>query len=365
MPDKIVSASDGALRIAVEGAAALVTLDRLNVRNALTVAMRAEVARGLPRFARDPQVYALILRSAGAGVFSAGADLREIVTFVQSCPVEAYRAAEAECRLAWQLECFTKPTVALIDGLIMGAGVGLTMYGTHRIAGEGYRFAMSGAKMGLFSDNGMACTFARMPHEIGMYLALTGRQIGRADAYWLGLATHCIPACRFDEIIAALRQAEPVDPILDSRHEDPGPAELAAFAPIIARCFSGATILEILHRLELESSANAAWAKTVAAEIRMNAPLSLAVTHRHVRAARTLDLRQTLMLDYRLARRFLASADFVEGARVALSDYDQTPVWRPSKLEDLTDAMIDSHFAALGAEDLTLPTRDELQGKRG
>jgi enoyl-CoA hydratase len=361
----MVSQADGALRITVEGAAALVTLDRLNVRNALTVAMRAELGRGLPRFARDPQVYALILRSAGAGLFSVGADLREIVTLIQSCPVEAYHAVEAEYRLAWQLECFTKPTVALIDGLIMGSGVGLTMYGTHRIAGEGYRFAMSGTKIGLFPDNGMACTFARMPHEIGMYLALTGRQIGRADAYWLGLATHCIPARRFGEIIAALRQAEPVDPLLDSRHEDPGPAELATFAPIIARCFSGETILEILFRLEHETGAEAAWAKTVAAEIKVNAPLSLAVTHRHIRAARTLDLRQTLIQDYRLARRFLADADFVEGVHVALSAQDRMPVWRPSKLEELTDAMIDGHFAGLGDDDLTLPTRDELQGTRG
>ena len=131
----------------------------------------------------------------------------------------------------------------------MGSGVGISLYGTHRVAGERYRFAMPETGIGLFPDDGVSWAFARMPDAIGMYLALTGRSIGRADAYRLGLATHCIPAARFGEIRAGLADADTVDPLLDDRHEDPGPGELEALRPVIARCFSQGTVEGIVDRL--------------------------------------------------------------------------------------------------------------------
>ena len=142
--------------------------------------------------------------------------------------VDARRALAAEYALNWPLDCFTKPTVSLIDGLVVGSGVGISLYGTHRVAGERYRFAMPETGIGLFPDDGVAYVFAQMPDMIGMYLALTGRAVGSADAYNLGLLTHCIPAGQFGEIRAAIRDADPVDPVLDARHEDPGPGELEA-----------------------------------------------------------------------------------------------------------------------------------------
>ena len=111
----------------------------------------------------------------------------------QSRRADAIKSLAAEYALNWQLECFMKPTVSLIDGVVVGSGVGISLYGTHRVAGERYRFAMPETGIGLFPDVGVAWAFARLPDEIGMYLGLTGRAIGRADAYRLGLATHCIP----------------------------------------------------------------------------------------------------------------------------------------------------------------------------
>ena len=146
----------------------------------------------------------------------------------RSRKAEAVKSLAAEYSLNWLLECFTKPTVSLIDGVVVGSGVGISLYGTHRVAGERYRFAMPETGIGLFPDDGVSWAFARMPDEIGMYLALTGRAIGRADAYRLGLATHCIPAARFGEIAAALAAADTVDDLLDERHDDPGPGELEA-----------------------------------------------------------------------------------------------------------------------------------------
>ena len=231
-------AAAGDIMIGTDHAAALVTLNRPQALNALTTAMRAAMARAFPRWARDPEIYAVVVSSASERAFCAGGDLREMTEWGRNRQADAVRSLAEEYALNWQLECFIKPTVSLIDGVAMGSGVGISLYGTHRVAGERYRFAMPETGIGLFPDDGVSWAFARMPDAIGMYLALTGRAIGRADAYRLGLVTHCIPAGRFGEIRAGLAAADTVDPLLDDRHEDPGPGELEALRPAIARCFS-------------------------------------------------------------------------------------------------------------------------------
>ena len=136
-----------------------------------------------------------------------------------------------------------------------GSGVGISLYGTHRVAGERYRFAMPETGIGLFPDDGVAWAFARLPDEVGMYLALTGRSAGRADAYRLGLVTHCLPAGHFAEVLGALQEAEPVDPVLDARHVHPGHAEQEALQPAIARCFGGDSVEAIIAALQAERGA--------------------------------------------------------------------------------------------------------------
>src|SRR5207244_12634351 len=131
-------------------------------------------------------------------------DIKETTALGRSRKAEAVKSLAAEYALNWLLDCFMKPTVSLIDGVVVGSGVGISLYGTHRVAGERYRFAMPETGIGLFPDDGVSWAFARMPDAIGMYLALTGRPIGRADAYRLGLVTHCIPADRFGEVRAGL-----------------------------------------------------------------------------------------------------------------------------------------------------------------
>ena len=173
----------------------------------------------------------MLIASSSERAFCAGGDVREMADWGRNRMAEARRSLAAEYALNWSLDRFTKPTISLIDGVVMGGGVGITLYGTHRVAGERYRFAMPETGIGLFPDDGVSRVLARLPDEIGMYLALTGRSVGPADAYRLGLATHCIPARRFGEIRAAVCDADPVDPVLDTRHEEPGPGELDAVAP--------------------------------------------------------------------------------------------------------------------------------------
>jgi len=358
------SADAGArdILLGVEGAAAIVTLNRPQALNALTDAMRVQLAARLPRWARDPQVYAILIASSSDRAFCAGGDVREMAEWGRTRMAEARRALADEYALNWALDRFVKPTISLIDGVVMGGGVGISLYGTHRVAGERYRFAMPETGIGLCPDDGVSRVLARMPDEIGMYLALTGRSVGPADAYRLKLVTHCIPAGRFGEIRAAVGDADPVDPVLDTRHEEPGPGELEEIRPVIARCFSADGVEAILERLGAQTGSSASWAAGVRAELMQRSPLSLAVTYRQMRMARGWDLRTALVHDFRLVCRFLEGEDFYEGVRAFLVDRDRAPRWQPGRLADVTPAMLERHFAPLASGDLELAPEPPLQG---
>jgi enoyl-CoA hydratase len=351
--------------IARQGAITVLTLDRASALNAVTTEMRRMIAAALTKSARDPDVYAVIVKSGGGKAFCAGGDLRELVQLAATDMVAARRSLAAEHALNWQLECFSKPHVALIDGLVVGSGVGLTLYGTHRVAGPGYRFAMPETAIGLFPDDGVMHALAGMAAGVGPYLALTGRRLERADAYVLGLVTHCITAEAFNDIEARLALAEPVDRILDGLHEDPGPGPMSAIREVVDRCFSAPTVPAIMARLDAEHGAHQTWARDVSAELSAKSPLSLALTLAYLHAAKAMDLRQTLMMDYRLAVRCLQAPDFAEGVRAAVIDKDHAPRWTPPRIDDVTPGMIDRLFRANIDDELVLPTRQEMQAARG
>lgn len=361
----MADAADETLKIEIQGSLALVTLARPKALNALTEHMRAKLSEGLWSFARDAQVYAVVVQSESPRAFSAGSDVREVIGLARSEMAAGIKTFADEYALNWQCECFSKPTVPLINGMVMGGGVGITQYGTHRVAGENYSFAMPETLIGLFPDVGACHVFARLTDHVGMYLGLTGRSIGRAEAYALGLVTHCIDSVKFEEIKSALADTWPVDTILDERDQDCGPGELAPYRKVINTCFSAPSVEEILTRLDAVSGDAREWAQGVAADLRRRSPLSLKITHRHINDAKTRDLRQTLLGDYRLAARILeANGDFYEGVRASLIDKDGAPRWAPERLEDVTEAMLDGYFAWLGARELILPTRQDMQQAR-
>lgn len=361
LPADAATGANRDIATAIEGAAGIVTLERPRALNALTTAMRAQISSAFSAWMRHPQVYAAVVVSATDRAFCAGGDVREMVEWGRSRPRDALASLAAEYALNWQLDCFAKPTVSLMDGIVMGSGVGISLYGTHRVAGERYRFAMPETGIGLFPDDGVGFVFARLPDEVGMYLALTGRSIGRADAYRLGLVTHCIPAAEFGPIRAALADADPVDPLLDDRHVDPGVGDLDALRPVIARCFGGHSLTDIVVRLEAERGESQDWAEQVLKDLARCSPTSLAVTYRHIRSARSLALDGVLVENYRLACRFMKGHDFYEGVRAALIDRDHAPKWQPASIAEVTPAMVDAYFAPLGADDLQLPSRLQMQ----
>ena len=365
-----VSASgkpEAGLRIEQRGASDVVTLDRASKHNAINSGMKAALATQIPVIARNPQVYAVIIRAFSGGIFSAGGDIREYYDLARKSDLRAAEECAREYALIWLLDCFSKPTAVLIDGAVMGTGAGIVQCATHKAAGAGYRFQMPETAIGFFPDNGVCWMLARLPHEIGTYLGVTGAVLTRADAFKLGIVTHCIDASHFDDIADGLAEAEPIDPLLDRHHDDPGPAPIDAVADVIGRCFSAGSVREIVSRLEAET-VQRPWCEKTLATLADRSPLAMEVTLQHIRRCRYLDLRQTLVVDYRLAVRLVTGHDFLEGVRARLIEKTGAPRWLPHTLLDLDPAAVKRTFEPLiGGEhggELVLPTRQEMQAAR-
>jgi len=363
---------DNSILIQHRGALVDISLNRPHVLNALNDEMRAAIAEGVPRFSRDPEVYAMLMRSTSARAFCAGGDVRELTRLAKQDPALARASIGAEYAMNWALECFTKPTVSLIDGIAMGSGVGLVLYGTHRVAGERFSLAMPETAIGLFPDVGVSCVLAKLPGHMGRYLGLTGRSIRRAMAYRMGLVTHCIDASHHHSVITSLEAADPVDPVLDDLHETPpqtpDDVALAARASLIEDVFSGATVPEIFAALESKAAGltgDAEWCATVLAELKTKSPLALAITLRHLDHCRDLDLRNALIRDYRLAYKILAEQELQEGVRAVLVDKDGQPKWRHQAVDLVNLEEIDMYFESIGEAELILHEREKMQRIQG
>src|SRR5688572_16565714 len=183
-----------------EGRAAFITLNRQQALNALTHDMVTAMNRNYLRWAAAPRIYGVVLEAAPGRAFCVGGDIRALIEAAHGDLDKALGFFRDEYQHNWTLECFTKPNVALIDGPVMGGGVGISIFGTHRVAGENFRFAMPETTIGFFPDIGGGWFMSRFPGETGAYLALTGRSVTREDAFYLGVATHCIPAEQFSAI---------------------------------------------------------------------------------------------------------------------------------------------------------------------
>ena len=340
------------IRFERDRSAALVTLDRPNALNVLNDDMRAQIPDHLEAWASDPDIYCMIIRSACDRAFCAGGDVIEL--HQQGRAGIGLASLAAEYKLNWLLDRFTKPFISLIDGLVMGSGVGISQYGSHRIAGMNYAFAMPEVAIGFFPDVGATRFLSHMDDEIGTYLGLTGARIGRADAYALGLVTHCISNDDFPQILEAVANADPIDPVVDALHQDPGRGEIASRRDVIGNCFSAPTVEDIISRLEAIDGDHASWRDETLQALGKNSPTSLKVTLRQLRKGQTLDLRRALQFEYHLASKFLQGHDFYEGVRANLIDKDCKPDWQPGQLSQVSDEMVERYFLTDGGRQLEL-----------
>ncbi len=328
--------------------AGLVILNRPKALNALSLEMIREMESHFHQWAKNPHIYGVIQRAHDDGAFCAGGDVKAIYEFRDTDHDAGIRFYREEYQHNWTLQRFIKPTVSLINGVCMGGGVGISVHGTHRIAAEEYKLAMPETAIGLFPDIGASYVLPQLPGRVGLYMGLTGAVVGPADGYRLGLATHCISADKFDDIQAAMREAEPIDPVLDALHEDPGKGELEHLRPAIDRCFAPGSMEDIIARLENESGETAEWGRETADALRSRSPTSLKLTLRlYEEGARLNSLKESLKLEFRCAVRCLRGHDHYEGVRAKMVDKDNSPQWQPGRLDDVSEATIDAYLAPL------------------
>ncbi len=212
------------LRVEQKGAVVLATLNRPKALNALTGAMRARFRKRCGPRARNPDTYAVILQSASECAFSTGSDVREVTGWGRTDPAKARAAFAEEYTLNWQCECFSKPTIPLINGVVMGGGVGISQYGTHRVAGENYAFAMPETMIrSLSRRRRLSRAWTSMPGEVRHLSWSHGpHDQARRCTYALGLVTTASTRASSRPSRRRLRDAWPVDPALDDRHPRSG-----------------------------------------------------------------------------------------------------------------------------------------------
>jgi len=331
--------------------AGVITLDRPSRLNALTREMFEALSEHYRRWAPAPHIYGVVMQSSHPSVFSSGGDLKLLHEWGEQGAHDAIRAFyRAAYTQVWVLEKFIRPNVPLINGLVLGGGIGITLYGTHCVAGEKYRLAMPQVGIGFIPDIGGTYFLSHLPGGIGLYLALTGQSIGPADAFRLGLVSHCIPSAHFHVVKDALSDSHPIDRPLDGLHRDPGEGELVRLTPALDRIFRSASVEEILARLDAEQGEFQPWAQATAAEMRKKSPTSLKIAFAQMQRGKTLDLAEALRLEFRLASQIIATHDYREGIAARIAGKGREPQWQPATLAEVDDASVDNLFAT-GVED--------------
>jgi enoyl-CoA hydratase len=337
------------------GAAGVVTLNRPKALNALTHGMVRLLAPQLRAWGADPAVRHVIIRGAGDRAFCAGGDIRLVTEGIKDGRFEEIdRFYRDEYRLNTLIKRFPKPYVALLDGIVMGGGVGVSFHGSHRVVTERLTFAMPEVGIGFFPDVGATYLLPRLPEPVGLYLALTGTRIGADDALWAGLATHKVPSSELGAIFEALTVAVDIEATLGMFRMPKGTSKLAELRPALQRLLAGGTLRELIEGLERAAGPDPL-ASEILATIRQRSPTSVALAFEQMRRGRTLGFEDAMRLEYRIVSQLVHGRDFVEGVRALIVDKDNRPSWEPPTIEALSPAALALHFEAPPVGDLDFP----------
>ncbi|HEY8980618.1 MAG TPA: enoyl-CoA hydratase/isomerase family protein [Streptomyces sp.] len=324
-----------------------IVLDRPKALNALNHAMVLRIDEALTEWERDPGVEAVVVTGAGERGLCAGGDIRAVHDDARDGDGRASAAFwRDEYRLNARIARYPKPYVALMDGIVMGGGVGISAHGDVRVVTERSRIAMPETGIGFVPDVGGTHLLSHAPGELGTHLALTGAQIGAADAVLCGLADHYVPSSALPSLAADL-ETLPLPEAL-ARHEQPLPAAgLPADRHWIDACYAAGTVEEIVDRLSAYDDPHA---EVAAKTLLTRSPTSLKVTLTALRRARHLTLEQALDQEYRISCHALTTHDLVEGVRAQIIDKDRNPHWSPATLPDVSEADVARWFAPLEEE---------------
>jgi enoyl-CoA hydratase/carnithine racemase len=333
--------SDHSLITARDGRIGRILLNRPKALNALTLPMIRECTRVLNAWADDPHVHAVVIAGAGERAFCAGGDIRALRDAGESGDqafVDSFFKEEYALNLL--IASYPKPFVALIDGLCMGGGIGVSVHAPYRVATEHAAFAMPETAIGFFPDIGATFFLPRLPGELGTYLGLSGARMTGTDAVHAGFATHFTPRARLDELSATL--AKDGVAALAAFDETLPRFSLAPHRAAIDHDFSADTVSGIVARLRADDTD---WARSALRALGAASPSALHWTLRALRRGRDLTLRQALDAEFALTRTTMAHPDFAEGVRAMVVDKDRHPHWRPARIEDVDPAAVEALFS--------------------
>lgn len=337
------------------GALGVVTLNRPDQLNALSHAMVTAMSDQLRSWAVDPSVAAVVVRSAGGKAFCAGGDVRAVLNADSGGAAEMATFFAAEYRLNHQIKTYPKPYIALVDGICMGGGVGVSVHARYRVAGDGAVIAMPETMIGLTPDVGASYFLPRLPRRLGWHMGLTGARLGPEDALFAHLTDYYVRSDRFSAVLDALAVADYADDadeticeVLSLNAAAPDGAPLKAQASEIEEAYAGEDLAAVLAALE----AGSPWAKAQAQAIRERCPTMTIVTFELLRRGAP-DLPTALRQEYRACRFAAARPDFLEGVRATLVE-KRAPVWSPASLTAVDPAETAGALADLGAAELTL-----------
>ena len=329
--------------IRVEGFAGRITLNRPRALNALNADMCLAISNALLAWRNDDRVACVLIDSAGERAFCAGGDIRVVAESSRTDGTEARRFFHAEYRMNELLQRYPKPVAAVMDGITMGGGVGISAPAAIRVVTERTLWAMPEGDIGLFPDVGGGWRLSRLPDETGVWAGLTGARLRAPDLLSLGLATHFVPSERVDALKTSLCSG-PAQDALAACAADPGPAPLDEHREKLQRLFVADTVEEILAAL----ATGGGWARAQAAILERKCPTTLKVALRLIReGARRTSFAEEMAVEYRLALRMTRRHDFIDGVRAVIVDKDNAPRWDPPDLAGVTDAMLDELFAPL------------------
>lgn len=339
-----------------------ITLNRPKAINALNHPMALAITDALRSWADDEEVRTVVVTGAGERGLCAGGDIVAIHADAKSGGANADSPTGVFWRDEYILNAligsYPKPYVVVMDGIVMGGGVGLSGHGSHRIVTERSKIGMPEVGIGFVPDVGGTYLLSRAPGEIGTHVALTTARMTAGDAIATGFADYFVSSENIPALLDTLR-AEPADIAIAKFATAAPESGLAAGRDWIDACYGASTVEEIVSRLE---TADAPEARAAAAEILAKSPVALKVTLRSLRAARELtSLEAVLNEEYRVSIASLGSHDLVEGIRAQVIDKDRNPQWNPATLADVSDAQVAAYFVELGDKELGLVTPEAQQ----
>ncbi len=335
------------------------TLNRPKALHSLNLEMCEIMSAALREWKDDPSVSAVLVDHAkDTRGFCAGGDIRMLAESGAGDGVEATDFFREEYRLNTLIKRFPKPYIAIMNGVTMGGGVGISVHGSHRIATENTVFAMPETGIGLFPDVGGGWFLPRLPGELGMWLALTGARLKGSDVVAAKVATHFVPTELLANLVGEIEQADLsiegahlVNTILSTRKKPVPEAGFQQYRPLIDECFGKASVEEIIEALAAKDDD---WCKAQIKILETKSPQTLKVAFRQLREGAAFEtFEENMQNEFRIGWRQVRSADFLEGVRAVIIDKDNQPNWPSGNLQKILPEKIDEIFAPLGADELT------------